>query len=58
MSASIPYDLSNESELRQFSNYYASNFMVTNNGLEDRSNGHGRKEQITEMQQIVEASMP
>lgn len=58
MSTSIPYDLSNESELRQFSNYYASNFVVTNNGSEDRSNGHGRKEQINEMQQIVEASMP
>ncbi|KAJ6633252.1 DNA-binding protein RFX7, partial [Pseudolycoriella hygida] len=32
--------------------------MSASNGTEDRSNGHGRKEQITEMQQIVEASMP
>ncbi|KAG4076382.1 hypothetical protein HA402_005825 [Bradysia odoriphaga] len=58
MSTTIPYDLSTESDLRQFSNFYASNFMVTNNGSDELSNGHGRKEQITEMQQIVEASMP
>lgn len=58
MSASMPYDLSSETGLRQFSNYYATNFMATNNISDDRGNGHGRKEQIVEMQQIVEASMP
>ena len=56
MSASMPYDLTNESNLRQFSNYYAGNLMATNNISDDR--GNGRKEQITEMQQIVETSMP